>query len=153
MPKVLDVKGNKVVGWRPSADSGRTSSTGREMRSSVAQRQIRPESVREWSPSSGTWWPSDHPLTPLGCRSAGTPLTLAQDCRITRRELLVLFYRSLGDSGRSSILSVLSLGLGLERTAFRALSSCSAFSLAANASALSELARACSLIDDWLCGG
>jgi hypothetical protein len=111
MPKVLDVKGNKVVGWLPSAGSGRASSTTHETRTGVAQRQIRPESVREWSPSSGTWWPYDHPLSPLGCRSAGTPLILQKDCWITRLELLALFYRSLGDSGRSSIMSALSLGL------------------------------------------
>ncbi len=90
-----------------------------ETRTSVAQRQIRPESVREWSPSSGTWWPSDHPLTPPGVPVCRDPTNnFAQDCRITQLELLAHFYRSLGDSGRSSILSVLSLGLGLVMAAF-----------------------------------
>ncbi len=66
---------------------------------------------------------------------------------MTRREHSALFYRSLGDSGRSSILSVLSLGLGLVMAAFRAFSSCSTLSLAAKASALSELARGCFSIE------
>ncbi len=92
--------------------------------------------------------PFHSPGVPV-CRD---PTNFAQDCRIFWLELSALFYRSLGDSGSSSILSVLSLGLDLVMAAFRALSSCSAFSLAAMASALSELARACSLIDAWLCG-